>query len=394
MPVSYSAPQEIVEVIRDLGRTEDVRFSPNNQRLAIAGFANNIVAVFDIAISACGPSKAVTLKHVTKISSSELRRPHGLDFIDDATIIVANREGDTTVFRLPAPGRSGSYQLTPVQVIRSGQSPGSVSISKKGSLFDVLICQNYEHRVTRSEIDDHYSLRRQRTLIAKWLDVPDGVTASEGTEWIAVSNHNGHCVFIYEDDGALNESSHPVGLLRGVYCPHGVRFSSRAHSIIVADAGAPYVRIYKRNGESWRGVHNPVNSIRVLTDADFIRGRHNPLEGGPKGIDIDKNNELLVVTCECQPLAFFDLADLLSEPTLSAAETQSELTYELDLREKLREARRRAQAWEQRALTAETSLTKSEAGAREVRAQLSSVTRSKSWRITAPLRRLASLFRA
>jgi len=39
----------------------------------------------------------------------------------------------------------------------------------------------------------------------------------------------------------------------------------------------------------------------------FARGRLNPQEGGPKGIDISKDNGVLVSTCECQTLAFFDL---------------------------------------------------------------------------------------
>ena len=36
--------------------------------------------------------------------------------------------------------------------------------------------------------------------------------------------------------------------------------------------------------------------------------RLNPQEGGPKGIDIDKDMTVLAATCEFQTLAFFDLA--------------------------------------------------------------------------------------
>ena len=44
-----------------------------------------------------------------------------------------------------------------------------------------------------------------------------------------------------------------------------------------------------------------------MDDTVFGRGRNNPQEGGPKGIDIDPRGQVLAVTCEFQPLAFFDL---------------------------------------------------------------------------------------
>ena len=44
-----------------------------------------------------------------------------------------------------------------------------------------------------------------------------------------------------------------------------------------------------------------------MDDATFLRGRYNPEEGGPKGIDVDRDMSVLATTCEHQPLAFFDL---------------------------------------------------------------------------------------
>jgi hypothetical protein len=45
----------------------------------------------------------------------------------------------------------------------------------------------------------------------------------------------------------------------------------------------------------------------VMAPEVFARGRLNPQEGGPKGIDISKETRVLVSTCEGQTLAFFDL---------------------------------------------------------------------------------------
>ena len=81
--IEYSAPQDVRDVISSLGRTEDVRFSPNYRRLAVAEFFKNKVAIFDISITTSGNSKHITLTSAHEISSSHLKLPHGIDFIDD-----------------------------------------------------------------------------------------------------------------------------------------------------------------------------------------------------------------------------------------------------------------------------------------------------------------------
>ena len=60
-----------------------------------------------------------------------------------------------------------------------------------------------------------------------------------------------------------------------------------------------------------RGVRHPVLTIKVLSDEDYLRCRKTREDGGPKGIDINKDTNLLVVTCENKPLAFFDLTSIL-----------------------------------------------------------------------------------
>jgi hypothetical protein len=42
-----------------------------------------------------------------------------------------------------------------------------------------------------------------------------------------------------------------------------------------------------------------------MSEEAFLHGRHTVQEGGPKGIDIDEDNKLLVTTCESQPPALF-----------------------------------------------------------------------------------------
>jgi len=55
----------------------------------------------------------------------------------------------------------------------------------------------------------------------------------------------------------------------------------------------------------------------VLDDDTFNRGRANPQEGGPKGLDLDRSGKVMAVTCEEQALAFFSLADVTGAEELS-----------------------------------------------------------------------------
>ena len=89
------------KVIAGLGRTEDVKFSPSNCRLAVACFEKNQIAIFDICISGAPYERKITLTDAAEISSPYLKCPHGIDFLDEERIIVANREGDATIFELP-----------------------------------------------------------------------------------------------------------------------------------------------------------------------------------------------------------------------------------------------------------------------------------------------------
>ncbi len=65
--------------------------------------------------------------------------------------------------------------------------------------------------------------------------------------------------------------------------------------------------MYLGIGDDWRGTRDPVTSLRVLSDEAYLLGRTNPQEGGPKGLDIDGGMKVFAITCEQQPLAFFDL---------------------------------------------------------------------------------------
>ena len=286
-----------------------MKFSPDNRRLVVAGYKKNKLLVFDVAIEVSAAGKRVSLQDFIEITSPGLHAPHGLCFIDDQTLVVANRWGDAPILKLPPGGaEEKSVELIPWQTIRRDQvhlldSPGSVTVSLLGeNVYELLFCNNYANHVTRHILDvaGHVELKSSEILLSKGLGVPDGVAVSGDRRWIAISNHNAHSVFLYENTPGLNRHSEPDGILRNLNYPHGLLFTPDDRFMMVADAGAPYVNLYAKDGDSWKGMRDPVAAFRVMDETTFRRGRKNPQEGGPKGIDIDLGMNVLVTTCDEQ----------------------------------------------------------------------------------------------
>jgi len=334
MKIDYRATDRVRAMISSLGRTEDVRFSPSNRRLAIAAFNKSRIAILDVEVGKAGGSPELSLTGGFEISSPALSFPHGVDFLDDETIAVASRDGGVAIFKLPV-AHADDCELAPIQHLVPGggsivHTPGSVSVLHgEGGLCELLICNNYADNVSRHTVDRNAgcSIVKSDTLIRKWLYLPDGVCASRDGRWIAVSNHNTHGVLLYERSASLNEDSSPVGVLRGVCFPHGMRFSADGRHLFLADAGAPFVHVYACDGQGWHGTRLPAASIRIMDEQVFRRGRNNLQEGGPKGIDLDKSMTVLATTCEFQSLQFLDAAAVLA--ATSSGSPVMEVEYEL-----------------------------------------------------------------
>jgi len=355
-----------------IGRTEDVRLAPSGRRLAIACYGRDRVAVADveIAISADGPTVAVP--HLYEFSSAVVREPHGIDFLDDDTLIVASRTGGVAVFRLPEAPAAAEAHLTPSVASDGGtEMTGSVAVHRlDDGRREVLVCNNSASTVTRHSITVN-EIAPGAVAARKWLATPDGVAISADHRCVVVSNHDTHCVLVYEHT-SMGEAAEPVGVLRGVHYPHGLRFAADGRFVLVADAGAPHVHVFERPNADWHGVSYPAATVRVMDDETFAAGRHNPQEGGPKGLDVDARTNVLVVTSERVPLAFFDFAAVLQRPDDFAGGQEAALRYELH------------------ALASAARLREAAAA---TRAELVAIMRTKAWRLTAPARRLYGALR-
>lgn len=314
--VPFTATAEVRDALDRIGRTEDVAFSPDNRRLAVAGYAAGIVLLVDIAMDFAAGARRIDLTSVTTVTSPGLREPHGVAFLDDRRLLVGDRAGSVSILTLPPPGWGRREVSLVGPRLDAGNdsvrldSPGSVAVVPIGpDEAEILVCNNYIHQVTRHRLrlGEDPRVTGSAVLLQRKLSIPDGIAVSPSRRWIAVSNHTTRSVLIYRRGFWLGPRSRPAGMLKGAAYPHGVRFTPDGKFALVADAGAPFVLIYRSPGGRWRGTRQPTFTIPVMAEADFRAGQTEPAEGGPKGIDIDRGRNVLVATSHQLGLAFFPL---------------------------------------------------------------------------------------
>ncbi len=343
--IVYSASSSVREGLARAQRAEDVRFSPNGRRLALIVYQPAVIALADVEVSMDRGRPQVVVTNMTELSSPLLRGPHGLEFLDDDTIVVANRYGDVTTFRLPSEAPGGTAALTaidlpPGQRFELLSEPSALAISR-GSDGDVeiLVCNNGDSTVTRHVLRqgpvEGHAVTRNELYSRQWLAIPDGIAISPDDAWIAVSNHDNHRVMMYARSSTPAERTDPDGILRGAWCPHGIRFSPDGSSLFVADADSPYVHVFLRDGDAWDGVRGPAESVRVVSDDAFEHGYSFGAgrQGGPKGLDIDRDGLVLAVTYEHRPLAFFDATAIVDHARKRVDDPVRRVTLELTLAE-------------------------------------------------------------
>lgn len=325
--VEFRASNAVRSMLAEVGRTEDVRFSPDNRLLVVAGFGLNHLLILKVGIETVDARPRVVADDYMELTSEGIGSAHGIDFLDDRTLAVANRDGRVSILEIPAGEFGGRHShVDPLQELSGGmfcklKSPGSVVARRDaGGRISLLVCNNYIHRVTEHVVDPArgYRIRRNRVLMERSLDIPDGIAVSHDERWIAVSNHNTHEVLLFDATAPLSPWTEPAGVLADVEYPHGLRFTPDDRHLLVADAGAPEILVYER-GDGWAGTRSPLRSVTVLDDETFMRGRSNPQEGGPKGLDIDRSGVVVAATCEEQALAFFALDEMIGEPAQTRA---------------------------------------------------------------------------
>ena len=162
-------------------------------------------------------------------------------------------------------------------------------------------------------LDADYAVIGSATLLKQGLNVPDGVAISTNKQWLGISNHDDHTVYIYQNHIRLNPQSLPNAILHGVSYAHGIKFYGNDHYIFVTDAGSPFVFVFFNPSSQWQGSYQPAVKVRVMDDKLFNQCHTSPEEGGNKGLFIDEKRSLLMISCEQTPLACFDINAILNQ---------------------------------------------------------------------------------
>jgi hypothetical protein len=318
--IAFDAPERVHATVERLGRVEDVAFSPSNGRLALAASDRNSIAICNIDVTLIGNRPRVAISNAVEYSSPCLKEPHGVDFLDDCTVIVANRQGTVTVHRLSSEDdASESAEMTSFDALVPAQfehlgAPSSLAVARHpGNGIEVLVGSSSQ-TVTRHALDDDsLSVTSSEVLLQRFLDFPDGLAVSADDRWLAVSSHHNHRVMLYDRARSLDAKSDPDAILLGAYGPHGLRFSLDGRHLFVAVTDNPFVHVYEQSGEAWCGVHHPVASLRIREDDVFQQAPLEPSRpnAGIKGIDLDRRGKVLAATSVAEPLAFLDAAAIV-----------------------------------------------------------------------------------
>ena len=91
--IEATGPAAVLDAIAALGRTEDLCFSPDGRRVAITCFRGRAVAVVGVEVSDVGQVPSVVHPAMTVLQAVGLEEPHGVDWLDDRTLVVADRAG-------------------------------------------------------------------------------------------------------------------------------------------------------------------------------------------------------------------------------------------------------------------------------------------------------------
>lgn len=316
------ADPDVRAAIGRIRRTEDIRFSPDDRRLAVVDYSAECLHLFEVDLSPVAAGGGVALRGCCVLKSPTFRSPHGVAFLGATHLVVSNRKAGVDILRLPEPaGGVREVEVEPLARIRGHgglggrvKTPGSVDVtSRPDGTFLVWVCNNRWDTVTSHivRVGRRIRITHEGVRIERGLRLPDGISVSPDRRWIAVSNHAHGQALVYANEQALDRRSTPAAVLGGSVCPHGLRFSADGRRLFVADAASRHVHVYEARDGAWPSVAQPDASIPLVDPDTFHRGRYDAREGGIKGLTLDRSGQVLAVTHRHGVLTFHDVPGLL-----------------------------------------------------------------------------------
>lgn len=353
-PIAVDIPPELRPVIARIGRTEDICFSPDDSRLAIADFLSGRIFVFSLVFDRTVSPPRIALAGYFSIASPGRGYPHGVAFLGNDHFLVCYRQGGLVVFAVPKAGSPSEQTVPPVAeitdkgLLAAVKSPGSAAVYEIApGRFRILVCNSNWHVVTSHDVTiaGSVGVTNGSVLIEQDLRIPDGVAISPDRQWIAVSNHAGGSALVYRNGPGLRRTTPPAAVLGGNVCPHGIHFSPDGKHILVADAASQYLHVFdSRNGE-WRSADEPTRSVRLIDDRTFYAGRYDARDGGLKGLDIDGHGTVLATTFKGGALNLYDFGALLARADAVDRDEMNDLELVRDISVRQTKAAVLSQKW-------------------------------------------------
>ena len=396
--IDLDIPDSIKTALNKLGKTEDLSFSPDHRKLALVGYLFNRILLLDIKVSKKKDKRQIVISNYLEICSSSFKNPHGVAWINNKTIVVANRMGGAFLLALPSKSKAKDQNrvwLTPFRTLPpltpKNTSADCVTAHAIGKgFYEILLCSNNGHYISSHLINtkQDFHVESSCILLKHKINVPDGVALSDNRAWIAISNHHSHTVFIYKNLKSLNPDTPPDAILHGLHFPHGIKFVEDTHFLFVSDAGGPFVYCYYSKTGEWSGHYQPVSKFRVMHHETFLKGHVNPQEGGVKGVAFFKNSYIMAVTCQEERLTFFDLSTIVS---MHKSRSKPSKVIALSLNDYFDRTLRCMQINQNSLMRAYQYQTKQHRHEidyliKQHRQKLERLLSSKSWKITQPLR--------
>lgn len=273
--------------------------------------------LYDVDVEA----RPIRVEQIAELRAPGLANVHGLDFIGEERLAVANRKADLQIYRLhpfELECRVRSAWFGPVGATRELRGrgivcgPGSVRFDR-GRLY---VCCNYQSTLTVHactinaagiEVVDEAILAREG------YEIIDGVALSADGRFAGLSDHDHHRVTVNRRSA---EGLGPGCSLRDprLKFPHGICFDRTGNVLYAADAGSPNLFAFE-TPDGWTSDCGEASFVlTAVSEEAFEKSREGvpewarPLEGGAKGLDLHPAGRVLAATCQNQMLAFFEVA--------------------------------------------------------------------------------------
>lgn len=97
----FAASAAVAKRLAEIGRTEDLRLSPDGQTLAITAFNHPAVLLLQIKLQESPKGFQIAAERGAFLTCSAFGYPHGLAWLDARTLLVANRASGLVALEVP-----------------------------------------------------------------------------------------------------------------------------------------------------------------------------------------------------------------------------------------------------------------------------------------------------